>query len=62
MSKIVKSHRYDINNVCIKCGVTRMKKPIVGKGFNPMLVGKYSILYSKDGVNFQKEHIECKNI
>lgn len=55
-----KNHKFDIfEDICIICGVQKRKKPMVSDGYNMTLMNKNIIEYSKDGINFSPEYINC---
>jgi len=55
-----KNHKFEINSSesdkCSVCGVYRIKKYLVIGGF---LTKKSYSLYSKDGVSYDKDFINC---
>ena len=55
-----KNHKFDVFDVCERCGVERKKVPYVSSGYNMSLVNRFTVLYSLDGENFRKDFIDCK--
>ena len=54
------NHKFDIiTDICSICGTHKRKVNHVGGGFNNTLAGTFHTEYSKDGINWQKEFINC---
>ena len=55
-----RNHKFDVFDVCEKCGVERKKIPYVGSGFNASVTNRFITHYSQDGKTFSTEFINCK--
>lgn len=57
-----KNHKFDFHSSeidkCSICGIYRKKSYLIYSG---TLSKNIKYLYSEDGINFQKEFINCKN-
>lgn len=56
-----KNHKFDIFDVCERCGCQRRNVSHVGDGYNTSLKNRFGKEYSLDGVNWSSEFINCKN-
>lgn len=55
-----KNHKFDIfTDTCERCGVIKRRYPIVSTGYNMSVVNKFATEYSKDGINFSLDFINC---